>query len=183
VQHIDHAFELRLRADRDLQRHDAVAVGVAQGLQQAVVVRAVALHLVHKDQAGQLTRFTQLPSVLKSDLQLRLRGRNQDDRIDDLNCAVKLADEVGEARGVNKVDFVPLPLDRKQGCVEADFAPLLFGVEVRGRIACFNAANAVNMSSDIQEMLCESRFPTPAMSCQRYIAYLLQRVLFHGHDS
>jgi hypothetical protein len=108
-----------------------------------------------------------------------LRGGDQDDRIHDLRHTVKLADKVGEARRVDKVDFMSFPLDGQQGGAEADFAALLFWVKIRGSVARFNCPDAVGMSSDIEEMLCESRFAAPAMSRQRYIAYLFQRVLFH----
>jgi hypothetical protein len=128
---IDHAAEVLLFADRQLDRHDVLAELLLQGLQRARERRAVAIHLVHDDEARQRVLLRELPHLLRRHFHAGHAADQHRRRIGDAQSRLRFHHEDAEAGRVEKVDLRVLPLHVGHGAGDGVLALDLIRIEVR----------------------------------------------------
>jgi hypothetical protein len=106
------SLKIRLGANGELHRHEIALKGVAQGLQRALKVRVVPVHLVDKNQARQVFGVGARPHQFCADLYARDGVHQHQARVGHVDGADHLANKVRVTGGVQHIDFVLFPLAR-----------------------------------------------------------------------
>jgi hypothetical protein len=117
---LDHATELFLRADGELDRRHRVAKHGAGGRERPREIGVLAVHLVNEDHARNATFLGQPPGLLGADLDPG-RGVDEDDGgVGNAQGGLHVADEIGIARRIDDVDLAISPLDGSQCGADGD---------------------------------------------------------------
>ena len=106
------AAEVRLLADRELERGDAGPEAVAQLVEGPLEVGPLPVELVDEHHAGDAELGRQPPDRLGLHLDALDRADHEHGEVGDPQRGVDVADEVGVAGRVDQVDLVALPLER-----------------------------------------------------------------------
>ncbi len=150
---IDHAEELVLDADRQLQRQRDDVELLLQRLVGAVEIGAGAVQLVDEDDARHVVAVGQAPVGLRLRLHAGHALDDEDRAVQHAQAAVDLDVEVDMAGRVDDVDAVVLPLARHRGGGDGDPPlPLLLHV-VGGGVAVMHLPDAVRDAGVIQDAL------------------------------
>ena len=177
---IDHADELVLDTDRQLQGQCHDIELLLQRVEGAVEVRAGSVELVDEDDTGHVVAVGQAPVGLG----LRLHaGDALDDEhraVQDAQAAVDLDVEVDVARRVDDVDAVLLPLARHRRGGDGDPPlPLLLHVVGRG-VAVMHLTDPVRHAGVVQNPLGRGRLARVDMCGDADIANAIERGRGHG---
>ncbi len=150
---VDHAPEVGLSADGDLERDRPRVQLRPQGLDRAQEVGMLLVHLVDHDQARSAAAVQPLPGDLRAHRHLG-GGADDDDRsLGDRQRARDLGGEVEETGGVEQVDLVIIVLDRGDRQVDRDLPLLLLGLEVESGGAGVGRPHAADGAGDEQHGL------------------------------
>ena len=144
VQHVHHATEGRAFAQRQQNRHDAVAVLRAQLRRNLVEVRVIAIHLVDNKHAPQTMRTGVIPRLFRADGQSADRVDDDNGRLHHAQRADHFAHEVKIARYVHHVDNLAVPVHGGGCSADGALPARFFGVEVRHGRAVFHTALTIH---------------------------------------
>ncbi|MBA7593577.1 hypothetical protein ES703_00506 [subsurface metagenome] len=111
--HIDHTLKIFLGADGKLYRETPPPEVRLKLLHHLKEVRILAIDLVDEDEAGKFVLLGIAPHQLSAHLHARSSTDNDNSPIGDAHRRFDLGDKVSIARGVNDVQFEPLPLTGK----------------------------------------------------------------------
>ena len=156
-----------------------MAKTIAQVVQRTIKRRALLVELVDEDHAGNTHRLGEPPHVLGLDLDAFHRADDEDRQVGDTERGVDVADEVRVAGGVDEIDLVAVPVERRHGQRQGMAAFVLLRVVVHDGVAVLDPAQPGNRVGSVEECLGKGRLPRPAVSHERDIADLLWRVLLH----
>jgi len=113
VDEVDHALELGLGADGQLDRHRAGAEPVANGVHGRIEVGADSVHLIDETDAGHVVAVRLAPDRLRLRLDPRDRVEDDDAAVENTEAPFHLDREIDMPRRVDDVDRVVLP---RAGC-------------------------------------------------------------------
>ena len=125
VDQVDHAFEVRLGADRDLQRDGGQAELALELLDHVGRVRAGAVHLVDERDAGHVVPLHLAVDGDRLRLHARHGAEDQHRAVEDAERPLDLDGEVDVAGRVDDVDLLVAPVDGGRGRGDRDPALLL----------------------------------------------------------
>jgi hypothetical protein len=179
VEEVNHATEVVLAADRDRQRHDALAVPLAKLIQYPVVVAVLAIELVDDHQAGQAPLVEGAPHLLGSHLGARDAVDHHDAAIGNADCLHHLAEEIGIPRCVQQVHLARLPLDRRHRQADRHAALDLVRVEVGGGVPLLDAAQSRDRAGLEQRCFDERGLACPAVGDERDVEDVLGVIRLH----
>jgi hypothetical protein len=178
-QQADDALKTRLLTPGELHRHELGAEGALHLLQGALEVGVLAIHLINDDEARQLMLVGILPYQLGADFHARNRVDHHHGRIGHAQRRFHFTEEVGEARRVDKIDFVLLVFDGDNCGGDGDVAAVLFVFKIRHRRAIFNPAQTTGDPGVVQKGFGQRGFARPTMAYQGDVANEVSSILFH----
>ena len=158
-QKVDNALELVF--DTDWQHHDewVRAQDVLDLLDDAVEVGADTVELVDEDNARNLGFVGVAPVGLRLGLDAAGSAKYPDAAVEYLQRAIDLDREIHVSRGVEQVDLVLVPLQRRRRRGDRDAALFLLRHPVHLRLAVMHLTNAVDLPGMVQEALRHRRLP------------------------
>ena len=128
--------------------------------------------------SGKAVLFGNFPSEVKADIDIALGFADDDHRLDDLGDGMEITDEVGEARHVDEVDLVVVPLDGQDGRAEADLAAYFERVVVALAGSTIDRPHSVRCTGGEEQVLDEHRLARPAVAYNGDVSNLIGWVLF-----
>src|SRR6266478_2355817 len=179
---IDHAPELVLTADRDLDRHRVGAQAVLQHGEAAEVVGADAVHLVDVDDAGHLVLVRLPPHGLRLWLDARDGVQDGDGAVEDPQRALDLHGEVDVAGRIDDVDAAVPPEGGGRGGRDGDPALLLLHHPVHGGGALVHLADLVRSAGVVEHPFRGGGLAGIDVSHDADVPGFLERVLLF-HDA
>ncbi len=179
---IDHAREVFLLAERELDGHDLLAEFLLQGLEGARERGPVAVHFVDDDEAWQLEILGELPHLLGRDLDAGDAADDDGRGVCHAHGPLRFHQENAEAGGVQEVDFVVLPLHVGDRGGDRMLALDLVGVEVRRRRPILDAAEARGRAGVEKELRDERRFAGVVVPGHGHVPNLGTGVNLHMDD-
>ena len=132
LEQVDDAAEVRLGADRQLDRNSVAAQALVHHVDNVVEVRAHDVHLVDVDHAGNIVVVSLSPDRLGLRLHAALGTKDRHAAVEHAQAALDLNGEVDVARGVDDVDAVTLPEASGRSARDRDAALLLLRHPVHG---------------------------------------------------
>ena len=154
---VDDADEVRLLADRDLDRQRVGAEPVAHGLDGVEEVGAGAVHLVDVGDPRDVVLVGLAPDRLGLRLDAGDGVEERDRAVQDAEAALHLDGEVDVARRVEDVDPVVVPLAGGRGRGDRDAALLLLLHPVHDGSALVDLAHLVGAAGVVEDSLCGRR--------------------------
>ena len=139
---VDHAREAGLAADRHLEGGEAALQPLLEGFQRAEKIGPLAVEPVDDDDPRQRVLVGELPDLLGLDLRPRHRVDHHDGGADDAKPRASVGDEIAVPRRVDQVEAVALVVAEGHRGVQRDLALDLVGIEVGGRRAVVDPADA-----------------------------------------
>ncbi len=141
-QHVDHAAELGLDPDRDLE-HGGLHAEQLQILQRVLQPGALAVEPRDEADGRQPQLLAPAPHLLRLDLHLAAgRAEHQDDAGRGAETVVRVVQEGRVPGRVDQVDLVLLPRDVVQRGGDGALAPLLLGLRVERRRGVVDPSDA-----------------------------------------
>ena len=150
---VDDAEEVRLRADRQLDRHGMRAEAVDHRLHAAVEVRADAVHLVDVGDTRDVVLVGLAPDGLRLRLDAGDRVEQRDRAVEHAQRALDLDGEVDVAGRVDDVDPVAFPLGGGGCGGDRDAALLLLLHPVHHGRALVHLADLVRAAGVVEDAL------------------------------
>ena len=132
LEQVDDAAEVRLGADRQLDRNSVAAQALVHHVDNVVEVRAHDVHLIDVDHAGNIVVVSLSPDRLGLRLHAALGTKDRHAAVEHAQAALDLNGEVDVARGVDDVDAVALPEASGRSARDRDAALLLLRHPVHG---------------------------------------------------
>ena len=132
LEQVDDAAEVRLGADRQLDRNSVAAQALMHHVDNVVEVRAHDVHLVDVDHAGNIVMVSLSPDRLGLRLNAALGTKDRHAAVEHAQAALDLNGEVDVARGVDDIDAVALPEASGRSARDRDAALLLLRHPVHG---------------------------------------------------
>jgi len=132
LEQVDDAAEVRLGADRQLDRNSVAAQALVHHVDNVVEVRAHDVHLVDVDHAGNIVVVSLSPDRLGLRLHAALGTKDRHAAVEHAQAALDFNGEVDVARGVDDVDAVALPEASGRSARDRDAALLLLRHPVHG---------------------------------------------------
>ncbi len=169
------ATEVRLRADRQLQRCHAGSEPVAELVERALEAGPLAVELVDEDHPRHAQPGGLAPHRLGLHLHAVDRAHHEHREVDDPQRGTDVAEEVGVAGRVDQVDLVALPLEGRHRERQRDAAALLLGIVVAHRGAVFHPPQPVDRAGAVEQGLHERRLARAPVAHQRHVADLVGR--------
>ena len=155
VEQVDHAVEVGLVPDRQLDRRHAGAERRPDLGQRAVEVGALPVELVDHDHPRHAEPGGRPPGVLGLGLHAVGRADHDDGQVDVGQGRDHLAGEVGVPGGVEEVDLDPVDRERGQAGRDGQLARHLLGLEVHDGAALLHRAPPCDGPGGGQERLGE----------------------------
>jgi hypothetical protein len=157
AEQVDDALELRLRADRDLDRDGVRAQARLHRLHRSGEVRADAIHLVDERDPRHGVLVGLAPDGLRLRLDARDGVKERDRAVEHPQRALDLDGEVDVTGRVDDVDAVPAPLAGRRGRRDRDAALLLLLHPVHRGGALVDLADLVGPAGVVQDPLSRRR--------------------------
>ena len=154
---VDDAYEVRLLADRDLDRQRVGAEPVAHGVDGVEEVRAGAIHLVDVGHARDVVLVGLAPDRLGLRLDPGDGVEERDRAVQDAEVPLHLDGEVDVPRRVEDVDAVVVPIARGRRRGDRDAALLLLLHPVHDGSALVDLAHLVSAARVVEDSLCGRR--------------------------
>ena len=176
---VDDAFEFIFFAQRQFQGQYFLAEFMTQVFQDAVEVRVFAVHLVHQQNAGQTGFFRQLPALLGTYLYASGGIDYDQSAVYSPESAFYFRNEIGEARGIDKVDLAVAPFNRSQRSVYGYAAFNFFRFIVRGGSPIFYFAHTINRTSAVQQSFRYRCGSGPTVTYNGHISNFVACISFH----
>ena len=132
LEQVDDAAEVRLGADRQLNRNSVAAQALVHHVDNVVEICAHDIHLVDVDHAGNIVMVSLSPDRLGLRLNAALGTKDRHAAIKHAQAALDLNGEVDVARGVDDIDAVALPEASGRSARDRDAALLLLRHPVHG---------------------------------------------------
>jgi len=168
--------------DRDLQRRrprDAVLDPVHDGTPVGVLL----VHPVDHQGGGQVRGADQVPEVLGGHLEAAVGFDHEQDALDHPQGGVDIAPEVIDARGVDDVDLVAVPLGPGQAGGDGLLAlDLLFRV-IEHRTAVVHVAAASDLFRHMEHRIGQAGLADTVWAHQGHVADLFHGEGLHGSSS
>ncbi len=139
---IDHAAEVFLFADRELDRHDVLAELLLQRFERARERCAVAVHLVDHDHPRHREFLGEFPDLLGRHFDTGHAADDDDRGVGDAHRALRFHDEDSEAGRIEEIELRVLPLGDSDGRGDRVLPVDLIGVEIRGGRSVFDTPHA-----------------------------------------
>ena len=178
---VDDALELRLGADRQLDRHGMRAEAVDHRLDAALEVGADAVHLVDVGDPRDVVLVRLSPDGLRLWLYARHRIEQRHSTVEHAQRTLHLDGEVDVARRVDDVDPMIGPLAGGRGRRDRDAALLLLLHPVHRRGALVDLAHLVGAARVVEDALGRRRLTRINMGHDPDVSGLLERELArHG---
>ncbi len=176
---VDHAAQILLAPDRQLNRNHIPPERMDQRLQHALRIRPVAVHAVHHNQPRRLVLFAIVPHPLCHYFHAGHAVHHHDRRIHHRQHQLGLVDKHVEPGRIDHVDLRLAPLHVCRGCRNRHFARDLFFVVIGHRRAVVHASQPRRRPGRVQHGRQErglSRMPVPH---DRYITNVFSGINFH----
>mmetsp|Transcript_23154 Transcript_23154/g.50833 ORF Transcript_23154/g.50833 Transcript_23154/m.50833 type:complete len:564 (+) Transcript_23154:1196-2887(+) len=174
---VNHALELLLRANGQLDDQGLGTQVLNHHLHAVVEVSTQAIHLVHKGNTGHLVLVSLAPHSLRLGLHTRHSVKDRDGTVQHTQGTLDLEGEVHVARGVNDVDTVALPCASGGSSRDGDTTLLLLDHPVHGGSALMHLSNLVALASVVQNALGGGGLAGINVSHDTDVAVLIQRPL------
>ena len=171
---VHHSAELRLGADRDLNRHGIRPKPAVDGLDSVIEVRPQPVHLVDKYQSRHFVAIGLPPHRLRLWLDAGHRFENHDTAIENPQAAFHFGSEVDVAGRVYDVDPVAIPLCGRGGGTDSDSAFTLQVHEIHDRRAFVDVADLVRLAGEEEHAFRDGGLPSVNMCNKADIPDLLQ---------
>ena len=176
MQEVGDPRELRLRADRELERCHLVAERRHQLVERVLERGALAVELVHEDRTGQSRLHRELPGGLGLDLDAVDGRHDHDHGVDGPNRRTQVADEVRVAGGVEHVDLDAVPLDGSHRERDGDALALLVGIVVGDGVAVLHGTHARDRAGRVEHGFEQRGLAGAAVADQQDVADVLRVV-------
>ena len=176
---VDDAFKFIFFAQRQFQRQYFLAEFMAQVFQDAVEVRVFTVHLVYQQDAGQTGFFRQLPALLGTYLYASGGIDYDQSAVYSPESAFYFRNEIGEARGIDKVDLAVAPFYRRQGGVNGYAAFDFFRFIVRGGGPILDLAHTVDGACAIEQSFRNGCGSGPTMTYNGHVSDFVACISFH----
>ena len=153
VHQVDHAMEVALGSDRDLDRHAGLGQPLAQLLERRVGVGSLAVEQVHQHQPRDPQLIAAPPETLGAHLDPHHAGHRHDRTLDHPQRAQDVGLEAGLAGRIDQVDGASLPLQVRHRSRDRHAALALVLVVVGDGCLLGHAAEPVDGARLVQERL------------------------------
>ena len=177
---VDDAGKGLLLANRQLQRNNRAAAGFAQRLQRALEAGALAVEAVHHDEARQLQLLGGRPHFLGLHHDAGHTVNHHHGSVGHVQGCSGIAQEVPDARSIDDVDLVCVPLGEGEAGRERVLAGDCFFVEVSDRRAVVNLAESVHHARVYEDGGSQLRLARAGVTDECDVAYGAGVVNLHG---
>ena len=167
VDEVDVAAESVGRPDRDRDRDRLARERLAQRIDGGLVGGVLLVHAVDDDERGDAGRLDHLPGVLGADRHRSGCRDDEDGRVGDREPLDHLTGEVLEARGVDEVHAVAVPVAVRDREPDAHRVALLLGLVVEERGRLLGRSHPLGCSGGVQQRLTEGRLAVVAVTRRR----------------
>ena len=166
AEHVHHAFEAPLGADRERDEHGTRALELGEGGQGSVEIGPLAVHPVHEGHGGKALSARRAPHRVGADLHA-VHGRDdQHGAVESGQADLALAAEVRVARRVDQGDDVIAVVEAEDVGGERVTALLLLGPVVEQRAAVVHAAERLGGAGRVQQALGHGGLAVPRVPHQ-----------------
>ena len=174
VERAGHAAEIGPLAQRDVEQLARLAEHFLDGLHEGGEVDVVGVHLVDGDEAAhaRLARLVEDPP--RGDADAALGVDLDDDRIDGMDGADRLADEIGVAGRINGIEPLAAVVEMDDVRLDAMVVDPLFLVEIADARAVVNACRAGDRAGHGEDFVQKGRFSGGAVSGECHVANVLR---------
>ena len=176
---IDISDKLAVLPDRQIERRDFLAIVCDQILDHLMIGHVVDIHIRDPEHSGDIEFLAQIPGLLCSYLHAVLPGDHDHGGVRHTQGLLHLSDEVKISGSVENIDFVFIPLERKDRCIDGN-SPLLFQlVKIRDGVAVCDLPHSGCDTRQITHCFGESGFSCTAVAEQDNVSDLVCGVNLH----
>ncbi len=138
-----------------MKRSNLLSEEFLQLFHNLAVADFVVVHAGHKDHAGQIAFFAQVPCLLRTYLHAVLGGNDDDGGVRSRYSFFHFADKIKISRGIENIDFVLFPLYRNNGSGDGELSLLLFTVKITDGCSVRYVSHAACHSGKISHRLAD----------------------------
>ena len=177
---VGNTLEGRRLTDRHLYRNDALTKAYAKLFDNTIEIRMLTIHLIDEERARHIHLIGILPEIFCADLDAGNRRNQNQCTIGRSKGTLNIRNEIGKARRVEKVQFIPLPLTGGKLQRNRHLMPCFLCRSIQCACALFHVSLTADGTRIKKAGIQKRRLSCLSMTDDRYVAKVCARIIFHS---